>query len=131
MAKFKVKPLVQETAETFRVGTKDAPLKDADRKKLVSLGEDGSQVVLGAADGEIFGYLSSVEGGATVDGYKIGGVITKGYAEVDTGALAVGTLVVIDSNAASGTPGLTVVKEAPATVTYKWQVVDTGVIRKV
>lgn len=130
MAKFKVGPLVQEVAETFRVGTKAAPLVDADRRKLVSLGDEGSQVVLGAADGEIFGYLTSIEPGLA-DGYKIGGVITTGYAYADTGTIEVGKLVVIDSNPASGTEGLTKVKEATGDVTHKWQVVDTGVIRRV
>ena len=130
MAKFKVGPLVQEVAETFRVGTKAAPLVDADRGKLVSVGTEGSQVVLGAADGEIFGFLSSVEPG-THDGFKIGGVMTKGYAIVDTGAVAIGSYVVIDSNPASGTTGKTVVKAATGTPKYLWQVVDKDVIRKV
>ncbi|SPY08033.1 hypothetical protein [Oligella urethralis] len=130
MAKFKVGPLVQEVAETFRVGTKAAPLVDADKGKLVTVGSEGSQVVLGEADGEIFGFLTSVEP-STQDGYKIGGVITKGYALVDTGDVAVGEYVVIDSNPASGTAGKTKVKKATGTPKYLWQVVDTGVIRKV
>lgn len=130
MAKFKVGPLVQEVAETFRVGTKAAPLVDADRGKLVTVGTEGSQAVLGVADGEILGYLSSVEPG-THDGYKIGGVMTKGYAFADTGTAAIGDFVVIDSNLDSGTAGYTKVKTATGTPKYLWQVVDVGVIRKV
>lgn len=130
MAKFKVGPNVQEVAETFRMGTKAAPIVDQDKGKLVSVGTEGSQVVLGEADGEILGYVTSLESG-TQDGYKIGGVITTGYALVDTGTADIGDFVVIDSNPASGTAGLTKVKKAVGATALTWQVFDTGVIRKV
>ena len=159
MAKFTVGPTVGVVAETFRVGTKDTPLVDADIGKAVKIvaGESGqapfagSRVVLAEANDEIFGFLSSVEP-YTQDGYAIGGVVTTGYARVDTAGLHIGGLVVVDSNPSEGTAGPTKVKNAPsATVVevrdsagtgteeltipyagiFMWQVVENGVIRKV
>lgn len=160
MAKFQVGPTVGVVAETFRIGTKDDPLTDKDIGKAVKLvtGESGSapfagsRVVLAGSDDEIFGFLSSVEP-FTQDGYAIGGVVTSGYANVDTFGLHIGSLVVVSSNTTLGTAGLTIVKNAPAnggeievqnaagdgteTITlpyvgkFMWQVVENGVIRKV
>lgn len=141
MAKFQVRPTVGITAETFRMGTKEAPLVDADMGKAVKLGAE-SQVVLAGPDDEIFGFASSLESG-TQDGYKIGGVVTYSYQAADTGVVAVGTLVVVDTNPATGTAGKTKVKagaaasyatgtEAVATPNkYLWEVVHPGVIRRV
>lgn len=141
MAKFLVGPIVGAVAETWRVGSKANPLTDADKGKAVKLAAD-SQVDLAATGDEIFGFLSSIEDG-TQDGFKIGGVITGGYQIVDTAAVAVGKLVVVDTNPAKGTPGVTKVKAGAAAVytegseavatpsKYLWEVVSTGVIRRV
>ena len=141
MAKFQVRPTVGVTAETFRMGAKAAPLVDADMGKAVKIGAE-SQVVLAGANDEIFGFASSLESG-TQDGYKLGGVITYGYAYVDTGTASVGDLVVVDSNPAAGTAGKTKVKKGAAAVytegseavatpsKYLWEVVHPGVIRRV
>jgi len=126
---YSVGPTVGLVTETFRVGTKAAPLVDADKGKAVTLAAE-SQVNLGVANGEIFGFLTSIEPG-TQGGFKLGGVQTNDYALVDTGAAAIGDLVVIDSNPASGTAGKTVVKKAASTPIFKWMVVHPGVIRKV
>lgn len=137
MAKFQVRPTVGAVAETYRMGTKEAPLVDADRGKAVKLAGE-SRVDLAGSGDQIFGFVSSIESG-TQDGFKIGGVLTHDYAEVDTGALEVGTLVVVDSNPASGTTGKTVVKAYAAPAEYSaasvlkhmWEVVHPGVIRRV
>jgi len=138
MAKFSVKPTVGVEAETFRMGAKDAPLVDQDKGKAVKLAAD-SQVSLAATSGDqIFGFMTSIESG-TQDGFKIGGVQTTGYANVDTNSLAIGTLVVVDTNPSSGTAGLTKVKayaapadyDATAVLKYMWEVVSDGVIRRV
>lgn len=131
MAKFQVRPIVGEEAETFRMGTKEAPIVDADKGKAVKLAGE-SRVELAGADDEIFGFVSSIESG-TQDGYKIGGVLTKNFRYADTGDLTVGTLVVVASNPASGIQGRTAVKAAgeDADVVHRWQVVHPGVIRRV
>lgn len=130
MAKFQMRPTVGVEAETARVGTKLAPLVDADKGKAVTLAA-ASQVNLAVADGEIFGFLSSINEGAPSDGFRLGGVVTTGYQTVDTGTAAVGDLVVVDTNPASGTAGLTKVKKATGTPVYQWAVVHPGVIRRV
>lgn len=141
MAKFQMTPRLGVVTEPARIGTKEAPLTDADVGKAVKL-VGPSQVDLAEADDEIFGFLASVEVG-TQDGYAIGGIVMDGYVEADTGAVDVGTLVVVDSNPAKGTAGKTVVKAGAAAVytegsesvatpaTYKWVVVHSGVLRKV
>lgn len=131
MAKFQMTPTLGTVALTARVGTKVAPLSDADVGKALKLvGE--SQLDLAAADDEIFGFLSSVEPG-TQDGFKIGGYVDTGLVEVNTGSVAVGTLVVVGSNADKGVAGRTVVKAAGdnAPGTYKWVVVHPGLIKRV
>ncbi len=137
MAKFQVRPTLGVVAETFRMGTKLAPIVDQDKGKAVKLG-DVSQVVLAGTGDQIFGFVTGIEP-ATVDGFKLGGVDDTGYQEVDTGALTFGTLVVVDTNPASGTTGVTKVKAyvAPAEyaaatqLKYLWEVVHPGVIRRV
>jgi hypothetical protein len=141
MAKFQMTPRVGVESEPARAGTKQAPLTDADVGKAVKL-IGPSQIDLAEAGDEIFGFLSSIEVG-TQDGFTIGGFVDKGYMEVDTGTVPVGTLVVVDTNPAKGTAGKTKVKagadavytqgsEAVATpATYKWVVVHQGVIRRV
>lgn len=137
MAKFKVGPLVGTEAITMRLGTKNAPLTDADRGKAVTL-IGASQVDLAGDGDEIYGFVSSVEPG-TADGFVIGGVQMKDFQLVDTTGLTVGDLVVVDSNPGKGTPGLTVVKayEAPqaydktTSYTFQWMVVEVGVIQRV
>ena len=130
--KFKVKPTVGSNviSYTYRVGTKTAPLTDADRGKLVTLGTEGSQAVLGQAGNQILGVLTSVETHrATQDGYVIGGVQLVDYAIVDTTGCAIGDFVVIKEQPAVGTKGLTKVQKSQ---TYTgWQVHDTNVIMKV
>lgn len=131
--RFKVGPLVRTEAHTYYGGkpSDGTDLVDNDRGKAVSL-VGPSKVALGAADGEILGFLSSVETG-TRDGEVIVGVKEQDYALVDTGTLAVGTLVVIDSNPARGTEGLTKVKAAAAGTTpnFRWVVADEGVIKRI
>lgn len=137
MAKFQVRPTLGVVTESFRMGTKAAPIVDQDKGKAVKLAAP-SQVVLAEAGDQIFGFVSSIENG-TQDGFKIGGVITTDYAEVDTTGLVIGDLVVVDVNPASGTRGQTKVKAyaAPATYSatavlkYHWEVVHPGVIRRV
>lgn len=129
MAKFQVRPTLGVVTETFRMGTKAAPIVDADKGKAVNLAAE-SQVNLAAADEEIFGFVSSIESG-TQDGFKIGGIQVDGYVEVDTGTTDVGDLVVVDTNPAAGVAGLTKVKKATDTPVHKWQVVHPGVIRRV
>lgn len=131
MAKFQMGPTVGTTAETARMGTKAAPLSDADVGKALKL-IGPSQLDLAGADDEIFGFLSSIEPG-TLDGFKIGGFVANEYVEVDTGAVTFGTTVVVASNPAKGTAGLTVVKAGAsgAPLTYKWVVVHAGVVRRV
>lgn len=137
MAKFQVRPTLGAVAETFRMGTKVAPIVDADRGKAVKLAGE-SRVELAGANDQIFGFVSSIESG-TQDGFKIGGVMTEGYVEADTASLTVGTLVIVDTNPAAGTAGLTKVKAwtAPAeydpdvALKYMWEVVHPGVIRRV
>ena len=135
MAKFLFAPLVNPTVESARVGTKAAPLKDEDAGKLLTLATgvgSGSRLELAGDGDEIFGALSSIESG-TQDGFKIGGVVTDGYLNVDTTDCAVGDVVVVSSNPASGTKGKTIVKKATdaTLIVQKWQVVEVGVIRKV
>lgn len=131
MAKFQVRPTVGLVTETFRMGTKAEPLTDKDKQKAVTLAGP-SQVDLAGADDEIFGFMTSIESG-TQDGFKIGGVQVNDYAYVDTGNLQPGTVVVVDSNPAKGTPGLTKVKAAadPAEVVFKWVVLHSGVVKRV
>ena len=141
MAKFQMTPRLGVESEPARAGTKAAPLTDADVGKAVKL-IGASQIDLAEANDEIFGFLSSIEPG-TQDGYVIGGFVDKGYIEVDTGSVPVGTLVVVSSNPAKGTAGKTVVKAGAAAVytpgseavatpaTYKWVVVHAGLIRRV
>ena len=126
---YKVGPTIGLVTETFMVGTKAAPLVDADKGKAVKLA-DGSRAELGAATDEILGFLTSVEPG-TKAGFKIGGLQMDGFALVDTGDAAVGDLVVVDTNPASGTAGLTKVKTATGTPKLRWMVMHPGVIRKV
>lgn len=128
MARFQLQPLVGTEAYTYRVGTKVAPLTQADRGKAVTLGE-ANQMVLADADDVIYGFLSSVEPG-TRDGFVIGGVQEQDFHEVDTAALAVGDLVVVDSNPASGTEGKTTVKKAADTPIIAWVVVRPGLIKR-
>lgn len=131
MAKFQMGPTIGTVAETARMGTKVAPLTDADVGKALKL-VGPSQLDLAAADDEIFGFLSSIEPG-TLDGFTIGGFVTSDYREVDTGAVAAGTPVVVSSNPAKGSSGKTVVKAgaAGAPLTYKWVVVHPGVVKRV
>lgn len=131
MAKFQVRPTVGLVTETFRMGTKAAPLTDKDKQKAVTLAGP-SQVDLAGADDEILGFVSSIESG-TQDGFKIGGVQVDDYAYVDTGSVDVGTVVVVDSNPAKGTSGQTVVKAAaePEKVVHKWVVYHAGVVKRV
>ena len=110
MARFQLQPLVGTEAYTYRVGTKDAPLTQADRGKAVTLG-GANQMVLAGEDDVIYGFLSSVEPG-TRDGFAIGGVQEQDFHEVITDGLDVGDLVVVDSNPAVGTEGKTKVKKA-------------------
>ncbi|MGK9744809.1 hypothetical protein O6251_23365, partial [Salmonella enterica subsp. enterica] len=95
----------------------------------VKLG-DANQVVLAGPDDEILGFLSSVEPG-THDGFKIGGVQEQDYQEADTGTAAVGDLVVVDSNPARGTEGLTKVKTAASADLFKWLVVRPGLVKRI
>lgn len=129
MAKFQLERLVQTESFTYRAGTKAEPLTDADRGKAVKLGA-ANQVVLAGPDDEILGFLSSIEPG-THDGFKIGGVQEQDYQEVDTGTAAVGDLVVVDSNPARGTEGLTKVKKAASADLFKWLVVRPGLVKRI
>lgn len=113
------------------MGTIAEPLTAQDRGKAVTLGE-ANQMVLAGADDVIWGFLSSVEPG-TADGFVIGGSQETGMFRVDTGAAAVGDLVVVDSNPARGTKGQTTVKTAdPGDLPMiKWVVVRTGLIKRI
>lgn len=128
MARFQLQPLVGTEAYTYRVGTKAAPLTQADRGKAVTLG-DANQMVLAGADDVIYGFLSSVEPG-TRDGFVVGGVQEQDFHEVITTGLDVGDLVVVDSNPAVGTEGKTTVKKATGTPVIAWVVVRPGLIKR-
>lgn len=128
MARFQLQPLVGTEAYTYRVGTKVAPLTQADRGKAVTLG-DANQMVLAAEDDVIYGFLSSVEPG-TRDGFVVGGVQEQDFHEVVTTGLDVGDLVVVDSNPAVGTEGKTTVKKATGTPIIAWVVVRPGLIKR-
>lgn len=129
---FVVNPIVQVPAYTFNLGTKTEPLTDADVGKLVTL-TAGSTLDLGGADDEIYGVVSSIEVG-TSDGMVVGGVKRDDYVIVDTGSVPVGSLVVIDSQPAKGTAGLTKVKAAADPSVLKgsrWIVIHAGRIQRV
>lgn len=127
MAKFQLEKLVRTEAFTYRGGTIQDPLTDADVGKAVKLSGD-NQVDLCADGDEILGFISSVEPG-TLDGYVIVGVKEQDFQEVDTGSLTFGARVVAASNPAKGTAGLTTVKSGtPAS--FNWIVVRPGLIKR-
>ena len=137
MAKFTVMPTVGAVLHTFRAGGTVASgnnLTEADIGKAVKIGGE-SAVVLATGDDEIFGFLRTIEPGL-VDGYNLCGVQVDGYAKVDTDSKTIGSPVVVATNPAKGTAGLTKIKVAPSGnddvgTASSWVIVGAGVIMKV
>lgn len=101
---------------------------DKDRGKAVKLSGEGTHDIC-AGDDEITGFIDSVKGITVNDGYSFGGVRRGGTAEAYVGAnqgatpMAVGDLVVADTQDAAGVDGTAKVKTGAPT-TRKWEVIS-------
>jgi hypothetical protein len=90
----------------------------ADVGKAVKFQDDGNgtfTAVLCAANDDIDGFVSSVEPFTVNSGFSFGGVQVKGRVKVEVGttAVALGDLVVLESQAALGTAGVPRVVKKP------------------
>jgi hypothetical protein len=101
------------------------PLTDKDKGKCVKMGTAQNYIVCTGGN-EIEGFLNSVEPWTVNGGYGFGSVLRSGRVSAVVGAnqgataMAVGDLVVADTQAAVGTAGAAAVKTGtPAT--YKWR----------
>lgn len=114
MAKFlMVETIYSEKVVTARVGTTGTPLKDADIGKAVKLIAESNYGLAAAGDAiEAVVSSSNYANQGTVDGFAIGGVISKGFKAVTfdglqatpgTGTVAVGDYVVTGTVVAAGT----------------------------
>jgi hypothetical protein len=99
------------------LGATQNAFAQADVGKAVKFQDlNGTMVaVLCTAGDDIDGFVTSVEPHTVNNGYSFGGVQIKGRVEVEVGAsaVAVGDLVVLDSQAAAGTAGVPQVIKRP------------------
>lgn len=136
MAKFLMDETIHsEKVTTARMGGSGAnKFTDAENGKAVILAAE-SQYGLTADGSAIEGFVSSVNSGATYDGFAVGGVVATGTKRVlvSGATLAVGDYVVSAAPVALGTKLTTYapVKKAAdqavaAAAPFKWRVVSRG-----
>jgi len=128
MTDFAFTELVPTEAYSTALGaTNTGTFSIADVGKPVKLSASNTYDICVAND-EIEGFVSSVESFTVNNGYSFGGIIREGRKEVvvgaaQTGAIAIGSLVVADVQTALGTVGKAAVKTGVPTK-YLWRVVS-------